>query len=243
MYLRVLLATQQGNLQPGSFLLEEITVAEPAALPGVAIELRPLLRGWLHAAITPLAAAAAVLLIVTAQAGRAALVVYGVGVVLVFGVSATYHRLAWNTRHQAWWRRADHSAIFLFIAATFTPFGVLAGATGWTLFALVWIGAGAGVAIIWLRGLVNALSVLYLALGWLGIFVFPHVWATAGVAPVVLLAVGGLCYTAGAAASMRHRPDPWPRVFGYHEVFHLLTIIAAVCQFVAVALVTRANFA
>jgi hemolysin III len=220
-----------------------MTVAEPAALPGVAIELRPLLRGWLHAAITPLAAAAAVLLVVTAEAGRAALVVYGVGVVLVFGVSATYHRLAWNTSHQAWWQRADHSAIFLFIAATFTPFAVLTSASGWTLFALIWIGAVAGVAIVWLRGLVGVLSVLYLALGWLGIFVFPHVWTTAGVAPVVLLATGGLCYTAGAVASMRHRPDPWPRVFGYHEVFHLLTIVAAVCQFIAVALVARANFA
>src|SRR3954471_10250297 len=103
MYLHVLLAAHQGNLQQRWFLFEEMTVAEPAALPGVAIELRPLLRGWLHAAITPLAAAAAVLLVVTAEGDRAALVVYGVGIVLVFGVSATYHRLAWNTSHQAWW--------------------------------------------------------------------------------------------------------------------------------------------
>jgi hemolysin III len=97
------------------------------------------------------------------------------------------------------------------------------------------------VAVIWIHGLHPVLGVLYLALGWMGSLVFPHVLETAGVAAVVLLIVGGLCYTAGAAASLKRRPNPWPGVFGYHEVFHLLTIVAAGCQFVAVALATNAS--
>jgi hemolysin III len=219
-------------------------VAQPAALP-LNVELRPRLRGWLHAAVTPVAAAAAVLLVATAPGSRVAVAVYGVCFVLVFGVSAVYHRLAWNTRHAAWWQRADHSTIFLFIAASFTPFAVLSERSGWswTLFGISWAGATVGIAIIWIRGLHPVLGVLYLSLGWMGLLVFPHLIATVGAAAVVLLTIGGVCYTAGAAASLKRRPNPWPRVFGYHEVFHLLTIVAASCQFVAVALATHARFA
>src|SRR5205085_8118420 len=133
---------------------------------------------------------------------------------------------------------ADHSTIFLFIAGTFTPFAVLSHRStwSWTLLVVVWVGGMAGIAVVWTRGIHPGLSVLYVTLGWMGLLLFPHVIATVGVPAAILLMVGGLCYTAGAAASLTNRPNPWPRVFGYHEVFHLLTIVAAVCQYSAVAL-------
>jgi hemolysin III len=219
-------------------------VAVAAELPvSTTDRIRPWFRGWLHAGVTPIATVAAVLLVIAASRGRAAVVIYGVGVVSVFGVSAIYHRLAWNTRHRSWWQRADHSTIFVFIASTCTPFAVLGGQPGWslTVLGLVWAGAIAGVVVIWTVGIRPVLGALYMTLGWMGLLLVPQLLATAGVATVVLLSVGGVCYTLGALASLTNRPNPWPSVFGYHEVFHLLTIAAAVCQYSAVLIATTAH--
>jgi hemolysin III len=201
-------------------------------------QVRPRLRGWLHVAVAPASVAAAVTLIVVARpALRPALVVYAVTVALVFSVSGAYHRLGWRTRYRAWWQRADHSGIFLFIAGSVTPVAVLAlrSALEWVLLGVVWLGAATGVALVWTRGLGVVVGVLYVVLGWSGIVALPNFVAVAGAGTGVLLVVGGLCYTAGAVVNATHRPNPWPTAFGYHEVFHVLTVVGAVTQFVAVA--------
>jgi hemolysin III len=212
------------------------------AMSGPPIEadppVRPRLRGWLHAAVAPASVAAAVaLLVVAPHSLRPALVVYAVTVVLVFSISGAYHRLGWRTRYRLWWQRADHSGIFLFIAGSVTPVAVLAlrSALEWVLLAVVWLGAATGVALVWTKGSGLVVGVLYVALGWSGIVALPSFVAVAGAGAAALLVVGGLCYTTGAVVNARRRPDPWPTAFGYHEVFHVLTIVGAAAQFVALA--------
>jgi hemolysin III len=200
---------------------------------------RPRLRGWLHVAVAPASVAAAVALTAVAPRHlRPGLVVYATTVTLVFSISGTYHRLGWRTRYRSWWQRADHSGIFLFIAGSVTAVAVLAlrSVLEWVLLAVVWLGAAVGVALVWTRGAGVVVGVLYVVLGWSGIVVLPGFVALAGVGGAVLLVAGGLCYTMGAVVNATHRPDPWPAAFGYHEVFHALTVVGAASQFVAVAI-------
>jgi hemolysin III len=167
-----------------------------------------------------------------------AVVVYGVTAVLVFGVSAVYHRWGWPSRHRSWWQRADHSTIFLFIAGTATPVTVVAVDAPWSWLVLtaLWAGALFGVVRVWRRGVRSHLGPLYAGLGWAGVLVSAQFLSVAGGTAFTLLVVGGLCYTLGALASFRQRPNPWPRTFGYHEVFHACTVVAAVCQFLAIVI-------
>jgi hemolysin III len=207
-------------------------------------EIRPRMRGWLHAVTVPVAIPAAILLVVRAPDRlRFGAAVYGVTTVLIFAVSAVYHRLAWPTRFRSWWQRADHSMIFLFIVGTFTPIAFVSFGTTWSWWslALMWGVAFAAIAIIWLRGIRAIVGVLYGVLGWAGLLALAPFLAAAGVLAASLLVAGGVFYTAGAVASRCHRPNPWPSVFGYHEVFHALTIIAAICQYVAVAIAVSAS--
>jgi hemolysin III len=206
-------------------------------------EIRPRLRGWLHAIAVPVAIPAAILIAVRAPDRlRVAVGVYGVTTVLIFSVSAIYHRIAWSTRFRSWWQRADHSTIFLFIVGTFTPVALVSfGSTwSWWLLSLMWGSACAAIAMIWVIGIRAIVGVLYIVLGWAGLLALAPFLAAAGVVAAALLFAGGLCYTAGAFASRFRRPNPWPSVFGYHEVFHAMTLIGAICQYAAVAIaVTR----
>lgn len=204
-------------------------------------ELRPRLRGWLHLAMVPVVIASIVTLSLQVPLGGAtgfAVGVYGVTALLVFTISAVYHRWGWPSRHRSWWQRADHSAIFLFIAGTATPVTVVAVDAPWSLILLtgLWGGAAYGVIRVWRHGVRSHLGPLYAGLGWAGVLVSAQFLSVAGGTAFTLLLVGGICYSVGAWASFKQWPNPWPRTFGYHEVFHVCTVVAAACQFLAIVI-------
>jgi hemolysin III len=218
-----------------------VTVTDALA---AAVAARPRLRGWLHLWAFAVSVAAGTVLVCVVAATRgaeAALAtsIYAVTVCLLFGISATYHRVNWTrpSRH-ALLARLDHSMIFVFIAGTYTPFAVLAmpERTGRIVLAVVWLGALAGVLLktSWITAPRWLGVPLYLGLGWVAVFVLPSLFTHGGVATFVLVIVGGLIYTFGGIVYGLKRPDPWPRTFGYHEVFHLCTVVAAACHMVAI---------
>jgi hemolysin III len=209
-------------------------------LPAVTLA-KPLLRGWSHAVASLVAVAGLVSLVVITRhdpAKLVSMVVYGTGLVLLFAVSATYHIFNWPPRVKDWLRRADHATIFVFIAATYTPlvFNVLDG--WWRLGVLItiWVCALAGVvgAAPFLRIPRVALASLYVAMGWIAVVALVPLTAALGWAAAILMALGGLQYSLGAAAYAFRRPRLWPRVFGYHEVFHLAVITASITFYVIV---------
>lgn len=169
-----------------------------------------------------------------------AALIFAVSVSALLGVSALYHRGDWRENTRRWLRRLDHSMIFLLIAGTYTPVGllVLKGTLATVVLAVVWGGALAGIALEiawtgapkWLGGTV------YLALGWVAVVAMPQLFARLGVAGGLLIVAGGLVYSAGAAVYALRRPDPAPAVFGYHEVFHLLVIAGVAAHFLAIGL-------
>jgi hemolysin III len=196
---------------------------------------KPLLRGWSHAAAALVAVAGLVTLVVITRHDTPKLVsmtIYGTGLVLLFGVSATYHIINWPPAVKDWLRRADHATIFVFIAATYTPlvFNVLDGWWRVGVLVAVWISALAGVAgaAPFLRIPRQLLASLYLAMGWVAVVALVPLTAALGWVAAVLIAFGGLQYSLGAAAYAFKRPRLWPRVFGYHELFHLAVISASV---------------
>jgi len=181
------------------------------------------------------------LLVVSADGARRhlAAAVFAGSVAAMLGASALYHRVTWSPRLRPWMRRLDHAGIYLLIAGTYTPVGLLSlhGTLQHVTLAIVW--AGAAVAIVlkfaWVGAPKWLAAATGIALGWAGVAALPQVAETAGIAAVVLLAAGGIAYTAGAVVYALKKPDPFPRVFGYHEVFHALTLVAVACQYVAVA--------
>ena len=202
---------------------------------------KPLLRGWSHAAAAVVAIAGLVTLIVITRHDPAKLVsmiVYGTALVLLFSVSATYHIFNWPPRVKDWLRRADHATIFVFIAATYTPlmFNVLDGWWRIGVLVAIWISALAGVAgaAPFLRIPRRLLAALYLAMGWVAVVALVPLTAALGWVAALLIAFGGLQYSLGAAAYAFRRPRLWPRVFGYHEVFHLAVISASITFYVIV---------
>jgi len=193
---------------------------------------KPLLRGVSHEIAAGLALAAWVALAVLAHgaSGRAAANVYGASLFTLFAVSALYHRPTWPSRARALMRRLDHSAIYVLIAGTYTPFCLLLGGErGRALLALVWAGAALGVmqSILWVRAPRAVVAVLTVGLGWAVVPVLPALRGLLGAPGLALLAGGGVLYTLGAVVYASRRPDPFPRVFGYHEVFHALVVAAA----------------
>ncbi|GAB3488888.1 hemolysin III family protein [Amycolatopsis cihanbeyliensis] len=174
---------------------------------------------------------------VSALAGLAT-AVYGLTVLGLFGVSALYHRRIWSPAAYKWMKRADHSMIFLFIAGTYTPFTllVMSQPTGYIVLAVVWGGAIAGVAMkLFWPNAPRWLGVpIYVALGWVAVFVLPELATNAGIAALVLLLVGGLFYTLGAVFYAVRWPDYWPQTFGYHEFFHACTVLAAISHYIAI---------
>ncbi|HEX4720841.1 MAG TPA: hemolysin III family protein [Thermoleophilaceae bacterium] len=206
-------------------------------------EVVPRLRGLLHAYAFWFALAAAAVLIAVAPDTRArvAAVIYGIGLCALFGASATYHRWHGHPRWKPILRRIDHSTIFLFIAASYTPISllVLNDPLRVIVLASVWLGAFAGVAmsIAWIDAPRVLVALCYIAVGWVAIVAMPQLFSARGIAMPLLLLAGGLLYSLGAAAYATKRPNPWPRTFGFHEVFHSLVIAAAVVHFVAIAAV------
>ena len=170
---------------------------------------------------------------------RAAAAVFAGCVALTFGVSALYHRITWTPRGRLLMRRLDHAAIYLLIAGTYTPFGllVLSGAWQTTVLAIVWTGAALAIVqqLVWVSGPKWLAAVIAIVLGWVGVAAFPQIVDRTGWDGAALVAVGGLLYTLGAIVYARRKPDPRPLVFGYHEVFHALTILAVGSQYAVIA--------
>jgi hemolysin III len=203
--------------------------------------MRPRLRGVFHqwAFVVSLAVGALLVAGTSGPAERVSAAVFAAAVATMFGVSALYHRVTWQPRARRWMRRLDHAAIYLLIAGTYTPFGllVLSGVWRWTILPIVWGGAVTAIALklAWVDAPAWLAAALGIGLGWVGVIAFPQLWAHSGLAGIAPLLVGGILYTAGAVVYARRRPDPVPAVFGYHELFHALVIAAAACQYVAVA--------
>jgi hemolysin III len=204
--------------------------------------MKPKLRGVSHEWAFFLSLGLGAALIVAAKTPEATLAVaiYAVSLSALFGTSALYHRVNWRRPNaRRWMRRLDHSMIFLLIAGTYTPFAllVLNGPLADAVLAVVWVGAIAGaiVEMVWIEHPKWVAALIYMSLGWVAIIAFPGLWEEMGVAGTLLVAAGGLLYTAGAIVYATQRPNPSPRVFGYHEVFHVLVILAAAAQFAAIA--------
>jgi len=202
---------------------------------------KPLLRGVLHQVAFFGSLAVAPLLIVGAHPGRprAAAAVFAGSVIACFGASALYRRVTWTPRVRLWMRRIDHAGVYLLIAGTYTPVSLLAltGTLRPVLLTIVWVGAAAAIVLkfVWVAAPKWLAAAIGIALGWVAVVALPQLIDRLEPAAVILLAVGGLAYTAGAVVYARRRPDPAPSVFGYHELFHALTIVAVVCQYIAIA--------
>lgn len=202
---------------------------------------RPLLRGYIHAGAALVAALGGSYLVVLSNGDwprQLSMLVYGAALTLLFAVSAIYHVHTWAPIRRAILRRVDHASIFVLIAATYTPlaFNVLSGWWRVGILGAAWgtalVGVGAAIAGVQLRRRVRA--GLYVAMGWIALAALGQISAALPWPAIGLLIAGGLLYSAGALLYARRWPDPWPRVFGYHEVFHLLTIAAAVAFYVLV---------
>jgi hemolysin III len=194
---------------------------------------RPLLRGWLHAGAFFAWLVGGPFLIAAAPDtwATAALSVYVAGMLVMFGTSAAFHRLRWSAVAWRRMRRADHSAIFVGIAATSTAVAGLA-LTGWAealVLSMVWAGAAAGIALrqVFLDAPQWVVAIPYVVVGWCPIIVAPQLVRSLGWVGFALMLAAGFAYTVGALVYARKRPDPWPRVFGFHEVFHTCTLVGA----------------
>jgi hemolysin III len=201
---------------------------------------RPKLRGVLHAVAFVASCVIGLLFVAAAPAAHGlAAAAFAVSASFMLGTSALYHRVTWSPSRRLWMRRADHAGVFLLIAGTYTPVALISlhGAWRTSVLAVVWGGAVAATLtkMCWVRAPKWVSVAIGIALGWVGVVALPQLARSEGVVPILLLAAGGLAYTAGAIVYARRRPDPLPRVFGYHELFHALTIVALACQYVAIA--------
>lgn len=205
---------------------------------------KPSLRGVLHQSAAWYSLGAGSVLVAMASTPREAIAaaVYSLSLVVLFAVSAIYHRVQWQERARAWMRRADHASIFILIAGTYTPVALLGlgGDDGRRLLITIWIGAAAGVlmSLFWVRAPKALTAAVAIAIGWTIAPYFSQVRRLLG-AEVWLILAGGIAYTVGAVVYAIRRPNPWPRVFGYHEVFHALTLVGALLHFAVVVQIVR----
>lgn len=210
-----------------------------------AVEIRPTWRGWIHAATFPVAIVAGVVLIIVAQGGAAkwAAAVFMATSLLLFGNSALYHRFDWSPKVKVVLKRIDHANILLLIAGTYTPLAVLAlpPEKGALLLVLVWSGALLGILfrVFWINAPRWLYVALYLVLGWAAVMYMADL-LVANAAMMVLVIVGGLLYTGGAIVYALKKPNPWPGHFGFHEIFHVCTVLAFLCHWTACLLIALA---
>ncbi len=210
----------------------------------VMAEVKPKLRGWLHLATAPLTLAAGIVLIVLSPDAptRLASAIYALSAVLLFSVSALFHRGRWSPRAERLLQRFDHANIFLLIAGSYTPFTLLLldGTDRNVLLTVVWVGAGLGVLfrIFWVSAPRWLYTPIYIGLGWAAAFYFPAFVGKAATSVLVLMIVGGVLYTLGGLVYGLRRPNPSPRWFGFHEVFHSFTIAAFIVHYIGISIAT-----
>jgi hemolysin III len=204
---------------------------------------KPLLRGWSHLVGFVVALSIGGILIAAAPPGsaRVSIVIYVFGLCTMLGVSSLYHRGRWNERQLAFMRRLDHSTIFLAIAGTYTPIAVIC-LHGWARTAVlvgVWGGTVIGIAIQWVPFDVPrwAYTAVYALVGWVAFLALPQLYTGLGPVGFALVLAGGISYTLGAIVYAAKWPDPWPRVFGFHEVFHAFTVVGAGLHLATIAFV------
>ncbi|MEO6317972.1 MAG: hemolysin III family protein [Acidimicrobiales bacterium] len=220
-------------------MLCEVAVAQPEPLP------KPRLRGWMHLVCFFLAipAGVTVVALATETRGRIASLVYAFGLIALFGVSGLYHRLEWSTAQRLWMQKLDHGTIFVMIAGSYTPVCllVLQGWLRWIMLSIAWTGAVVGFVLAFTGGRASRMvrGALYLTLGWASLLAIPQMWDRLSPSELGLLGVGGMLFTVGSIFLFTRWPDPFPRVFGYHEVWHLLVVAAVACHFVAITSVVR----
>jgi hemolysin III len=201
---------------------------------------KPRLRGVFHELGFYVALGLGFALVATAEAGRArvAAAVFAASVIVCFGASALYHRPTWTPRVRAWLARLDHAGVYLLIAGSYTPFGLLVMSKGWAVpvLTIVWAGALAAIMLklFWVNSPKWLSAAIGLGLGWVAVAAFSQLLRLP-VAGLVLVTAGGLLYTGGAIVYIRRQPDPVPSVFGYHELFHVLTLAAAGCMYASIA--------
>jgi len=227
---------------PGAGAPATHEAAATSRVDAVLDPVKPHLRGWLHAGMAPISVVLGVVLVILSPPEyRWAAALYSITAILLFGTSAIYHRFTWSPTAKVRLKRLDHANIFLIIAGSYTPFAVvlLPSAQARTLLLLVWGGALAGVIfrVFWVTAPRWLYTPIYIALGWVAIFYLPAFWEAGGAVVVILLALGGLAYSAGAVVYALKRPDPSPTWFGFHEVFHALTLAGFLLQYVAVSMV------
>lgn len=210
--------------------------------PDQLVAIKPHLRGWLHLVAAPLSLAASIVLVCLAPDApdKWASVVYLTSSLLLFGISALYHRFYWKPNWEIVWKRLDHSNIFLLIAGTYTPLTValLADRDQAVLLSIVWTGAILGILVnlFWPTAPRWLSTLIYVVLGWTAVAYLPQLWAAGGPAVVWLIVAGGVLYTLGAVVYGARRPNPSPTWFGFHEIFHAFTVAAWACHCVAVYL-------
>ena len=224
-----------GKPYPGWVTTAPVVPAH-AALP------KPIFRGRLHQVAFFAAIPAGFVLVLRASNGTslAAAIVYAISLIALFGASAMYHRGNWSPAVVPRLRRLDHSMIFVLIAGTYTPFCLLAlpSPWSWIFLGIAWTGAIAGITLKLLQidGYKRTSGALYIALGWVIVFASPLMISRLTGPVMALVVAGGVLYTVGAVVLARNRPNPWPRWFGYHEVWHSFTVAAGVCHYIAVTL-------
>ncbi|WP_422880406.1 PAQR family membrane homeostasis protein TrhA [Microbacterium albipurpureum] len=232
------------DLSPDGPDMPQLPLLDAAAVDANT-EVKPTWRGWIHAGTFPVAIAAGILLIVLADGAAAkwSSAVFTATSLLLFGNSALYHRFDWSPRTKVVLKRIDHANILLLIAGTYTPIAVLALPTDKAvlLLSLVWGGAILGILfrVFWIHAPRWLYVALYLVLGWAAVMYFFDLFA-ANAAMMILVAVGGLLYTAGAVVYALKRPNPWPGHFGFHEIFHVCTVLAFLCHWTACLLIALA---
>lgn len=217
-----------------------MSASEPLVHP-----LAPLLRGWVHLVFFFLALPAGVLVVASAGStrARAGAGVYAVALCALFGVSAAYHRLRWSPPARRRMRRMDHATIFVMIAGSYTPLCLLAlsGSTATAILLVAWTGAVVGVALA-VTGIAEK-SVFglacYIGLGWVMVVALPQLLRRLSTTELLLIVAGGLLYTAGAIVLGTRRPDPFPRVFGYHEIWHVMVAVASICHYLVIFSLVR----
>lgn len=213
-----------------------------AAAVDAATEVKPTWRGWIHAGTFPVAVIAGVVLIVVAEGAAAkwASAVFMLTSLLLFGNSALYHRIDWRPKVKVLLKRIDHANILLLIAGTYTPLAVLAlpPEKGVLLLCLVWGGTLVGILfrVFWINAPRWLYVALYLLLGWAAVMYIVDLM-NANFAMMVLVIVGGLLYTGGAIVYALKKPNPWPGHFGFHEIFHVCTVLAFLCHWTACLLI------